>query len=177
MSTTVVTAGDRVRHKRHGWTSTVIEAGKGTHPAKGSHNVLVLHDGANERKDWISIDELERYEGKTLRARYLDNAEPAVTHSDYYGALVEHIGERALRSLLPGDRSPAEWRELLAVDPHLNNVQLKLWDCMDLSVRRLLRVDAEHMAITGSRGWSVSDSVCVLKETARRYAVADVVAS
>lgn len=92
---------------------------------------------------------------------------------DYYGALVEYIGEDALRRYLPGDRTPAEWRALVADDFHLNNVPLRQWDDRHGLVRSLLRGGPEHVAITGSNGWSLSDSVCVLKETARRYAEAN----
>jgi hypothetical protein len=105
----------------------------------------------------------------SLRARYMDN-EDAFSFRDYYGALVEHIGEEALRRLLPGQRPPAQRRGRVADAPHRNNVPLKQWDVMDSLVRSMLRITDEHVAITGSRGWSLSDSVCVLKETARRYA-------
>lgn len=109
----------------------------------------------------------------SLRARYMDN-EDEFSFRDYYGALVEHIGEDALRQLLPGkrtpgDRTPAEWRALVADDFHLNNVPLKRWDDMSPFVRGLV-ITEKQVAITGSRAWSLGDSVCVLKETARRYA-------
>jgi hypothetical protein len=106
----------------------------------------------------------------SLRSRYLDNADTEVDHRAYYGALVEHIGEEVLRRLLPVDKSPAEWQELVTEDEHLNNVPLRKWDEMDYMVRSLVRATPEHVAITGSKGWSLSDSVCVLKETAKRYA-------
>lgn len=110
----------------------------------------------------------------SLRARYMDH-EDEFSFRDYYGALVEHLGEDALRRLLPlrrdgGQRTPAEWRALIAADFHLNNVPLGRWDAMHGLVRSRVRMTDEHVAITGSRGWSLSDSVCVLKETARRYA-------
>jgi hypothetical protein len=91
--------------------------------------------------------------------------------SDYYGAMVEHLGESALRRLLPLDKTPSEWSALLAEDQHLNNVSLHLWDQRDGYVRGLVRNTEELRAINGTGGWSLSDSVCVLKETARRYAL------
>lgn len=104
----------------------------------------------------------------TLRARYLRNE---ITFRDYYGALVEHIGEDALRQLLPGNHTPEDWRALAAADERLNNVPLRQWDARHDHVRRLARAAIAGLAaITGPGGWSLSDSVCVLKETARRYA-------
>lgn len=93
-----------------------------------------------------------------------------LTFHDYYGLLVELIGETYLRALLPGERTPEQWRELVAADEHLNNVALRHWDDRDHLVRTRLPGGDELRPITGSGGWSLSDSVCVLKETARRYA-------
>jgi hypothetical protein len=106
----------------------------------------------------------------------LDNADTEVDFHVYYGALVELLGEKALRGALPTNRGsvrfPGDWRALLLEDEHLNNVPLRLWDAQDLFVRTLARSTHpdELKAITGSDGWSLSDTVCVLKETARRYA-------
>jgi len=95
-----------------------------------------------------------------------------LTHDSYYGLLVEMIGERALQGILPGDRTPAEWADLAAADPHLNNVPLRIWDDLHHHVVYLLRYTKreERVAVTGSPGWSLSDSVCVLKCAARRFA-------
>jgi hypothetical protein len=99
-----------------------------------------------------------------------------LTFHDYYGLLVELLGEGSLRAALPGERTPDQWRELLADDPHLNNVPLAQWDFPgDSVVRRLVRAADQSAltAITGRGGWSLSDSTCVLKETARRYAAVE----
>lgn len=104
---------------------------------------------------------------QTLRARYMNHE---ITFHDYYGALVEYIGESSLRRCLPVDHTPEEWRALIEVDPHLNNVPLRRWDAYHGMVLSLLRGGPSLVAITGPGGWSLSDSVCVLKETARRYA-------
>jgi hypothetical protein len=105
----------------------------------------------------------------TKRAEYMRGE---ITFHEYYGLLVERLGETSLRAGLPIHRTPAQWRELLAADPHLNNVPLRRWDVCDPFVRSLVRrVPNEELgAINGTGGWSLSDSVCVLKETARRYA-------
>jgi hypothetical protein len=94
-----------------------------------------------------------------------------ITHTAYYGAIVEVIGETALRALLPGTRTPDDWRALVAANEHLNNVPLASWDKQHDTVVRLIQpVKPKLKAITGPGGWSLSDSVCTLKETARRYA-------
>jgi hypothetical protein len=110
---------------------------------------------------------------KSQRDRYMRQE---ITFAEYYGQLVELLGEDELRGMLPdtrrGERTPADWRELLEADKHLNNVPLGRWDAMHGLVLLLVRrCDADkRVAITGSLGWSLSDSVCVLKTTARRFA-------
>lgn len=104
---------------------------------------------------------------ESRRAAYLRGD---LSHHDYYGLLVELFGEESLRRLLPGDRSPDEWAHLLAEDRHLNVVPLGEWDRMHGAVLRI-PVDRDALiAIAGTGGWSLSDTVCVLKTTARRYA-------
>lgn len=108
---------------------------------------------------------------ESKRAQYMRGD---LTFNEYYGLLVEYIGENKLRMLLPtlpnGDqRTPSQWRELLAEDKHLNNVPLRRWDACHGLVFHYLRGGDELRAINGTGGWSLSDSVCVLKETARRY--------
>lgn len=106
----------------------------------------------------------------SLRARYMDHEDTFSFH-EYWGALVEYIGEERLQHLLPVQHTPEQWRVLLAADEHLNNVPLHQWDRMHNLVRPMIRTaDEGYMAITGWRAWSLSDTVCVLKETARRYA-------
>lgn len=119
-----------------------------------------------------TIDALESVAAdapKSRRAAYMSGE---LTHAEYYGLLVELLGENALRQVLPGHRSAADWAALVAQDRHLNNVPLRSWDVLDSYVRDLLRYVKRDdlLAITGSGGWSVGDSVCVLKVAARRYA-------
>jgi hypothetical protein len=106
---------------------------------------------------------------KSQRDRYMRHE---ITFADYYGQLVELLGEESLRAMLPLQTSPEKWRALLAEDEHLNNVPLHRWDaCHELVLYLVRRVDTDaRVAITGSKGWSLSDSVCVLKTAARRYA-------
>jgi hypothetical protein len=106
---------------------------------------------------------------QSQRARYMRHE---ITHHEYYGLLVDLLGEESLRATLPLQTTPEKWRALIAEDEHLNNVSLRKWDQLDPYVRGLVRQTdaAERVAITGSNGWSLSDSVCVLKTAARRYA-------
>jgi hypothetical protein len=99
------------------------------------------------------------------RKQYMDGA---ITFHAYYGLLVEALGENALRRIIPAPVE--EVRAKLAEDEHLNNIRLPLWDRSDYNVRQLVRGRlAEVEAITGSRGWSLSDTVCTLKCAARRW--------
>jgi hypothetical protein len=112
---------------------------------------------------------------ESKRAQYMRGD---LTFSEYYGFLVEYIGEGALRFALPTrrdgtPRTPSEWAALIEEDKHLNNVPLRQWDNLHEWVRANLRGGAELAAINGTGGWSLSDSVCVLKETARRYAASE----
>jgi len=107
---------------------------------------------------------------KTItRAAYMAHD---ITHAEYYGAIVECLGETAVRALLPaktdGPRTPEDWRALLAQDEHFN--ALSTWDAKHDAIARLASAAPELRAITGSGGWSRADSVCTLKEAARRVA-------
>jgi hypothetical protein len=100
-----------------------------------------------------------------------------ISFVDYYGAIVEALGESQLRRWLPVNhrtgetRTPAQWRTLLADDEHLNNVPLRQWDRLDYLVREQARRNLDAVAaISGSRAWSLSDTVCTMKAVARRYA-------
>ena len=107
---------------------------------------------------------------ESKRAQYMRGD---LTFSEYYGLLVEYLGEDALRAALPVDHTPARWRKLTEADQHLNNIPLRHWDACDSYVRSLVQQaggSTKLKPINGSGGWSLSDSVCVLKETARRYA-------
>ena len=95
-----------------------------------------------------------------------------LSHSEKYGRIIAHLGEDTLRRLIPV-QDPAKLRTLLAADPHLNNVPLFQWDARHESVLYLVRAKGGTKAlapIIGPGGWSLCDSVCTLKETARRLA-------
>lgn len=99
------------------------------------------------------------------------DAERTALHRAYYGGLVELLGEKALRGLLPCSRERAI--EALAQDPHLNNIELGLWDAQHANVLALVRAadpeEIRRLTCTAVYGWSLGDTVCVLKEAAKRW--------
>lgn len=97
-----------------------------------------------------------------------EEAEGTRKHREKYGRLVALLGADRLRPLLPPVRRP--WSELIAGDVHLNNVPLAEWDARDPGVRSILRHSPAAYEAIGRGGWSLSDSVCVLKELARQIA-------
>lgn len=84
------------------------------------------------------------------RQDYLDNN---LTHEEYYTWLAEFIGAT--------DRMVPFTAEQVAnsKDPHLNDLRLDIWDAQDWLVRKL--------AYAKQLPWSLSDTVCVLKQLAR----------
>jgi hypothetical protein len=88
------------------------------------------------------------------RARYMSHA---ISHDEYYLWLAKDLGLGAW--LVPVSRE----RLLQSKDPHFNDIPLAIWDRCDPHVRACLRIPAGG----GSIGWSLSDTVCVLKALAR----------
>lgn len=117
----------------------------------------------------------------TTRADYLGGA---VTHSQHYGQLVEMLGESSLRMMLPkGADTPESARRVFSEgDKHYNSIPLAHWDARGYGVRELAHSAYRRDPETFTRvvnnfpagvivfSWSLSDSVCVLKECARRLA-------
>ncbi len=98
------------------------------------------------------------------RKNYMDGL---ITHDEYYCGLADVIGRRAIERLIPA--AVDEVRTALKTDPHLNNIPLCKWDREDPFVRAMAYGNLIE-PITGSRGWSLSDTVCVLKAVAKRLA-------
>src|SRR4029453_13784802 len=113
------------------------------------------------------------------------------SHREKYARYVELLGREHLLALLPKPTRP--WRDLLAEDEHLNNVPLALWDrahegvevtepcpCCGhprrvrsgASVFKLYQSARRAGMVKESGGWSLSNSVCTLKELARQLAEA-----
>lgn len=104
---------------------------------------------------------------ESQRARYMKRE---ISHDEYYGMLVELFGEARLRTLLPGNYTAQQWAALVEDDRHLNNVPLSMWDAMHPAVLRIPVDKPKLVAINGTGGWSLSDSGCMLKCAARRFA-------
>lgn len=94
-----------------------------------------------------------------------------LTHEDIYGEIIKMLGEDELVELIPfSEKQVAE--ALSTGDVHLNTLPLKVWDSMYEQVKALGRKYAERLAkeIQDKVYYSMSlaESVCILKQTARR---------
>ena len=99
-------------------------------------------------------------ESTKKRKLYLENK---ISHTEYNLWMAEILGIENLRKLLP---APIQEIQLaLLKDEHLNSIPLPLWDNMDSIVRKL--------AYAKGLPWSLSDTVCVLKEVAKVEAEKD----
>ena len=85
------------------------------------------------------------------RQAYMANI---ITHEEFYTWLAESIGVTVFDIPVSLDRIRA------STDPHLNNIPLHMWDRKDSVVR-------QKAVKAGMRSWSLSDTVCVLKNYAR----------
>lgn len=99
-----------------------------------------------------------------------------ITQQDYYCAIADALGRRAVEAIVCSVAPVATLRERLAADPHLNNIPLPLWDARHAWVLDLVQQHGRAvMAISwtgpvpvGKVYWSLSDTVCTLKAAARR---------
>jgi hypothetical protein len=99
-------------------------------------------------------------------------------HREKYGALVDRLGFVKLREIVRlgvlGHHPNAKQDTLrpylvakLAEDEHLNTIPLNRWDRCHRATRQLFLDSLKE----GERGaWSLSATVCTLKETARQIA-------
>jgi hypothetical protein len=92
-------------------------------------------------------------EVRQQRVRYMSHQ---IDHAAYYCWLADAVG--LTDALIPA--SEPEIASALLTDPHLNNIALRRWDAM-------------HAVVAPQAGrhglsWSLSDTVCCLKELARR---------
>lgn len=93
---------------------------------------------------------------REMRQRYMANE---LSHGEYYTWLGEFIGVN--ESMLPKTQEQIR-RALAEGDEHLNNWGNRPWDYCD----SMVRVRAYQTGLA----WSLSDTVCTLKELARRVA-------
>src|SRR5258708_16801548 len=94
----------------------------------------------------------EQHDAK--RKQYMANE---ITHAEFYSWLADSINITVQALPVSLERIRA------SKDEHLNDIPLRLWDSMDYLVRR-------KAIMSGMRSWSLSDTVCVLKNYARREA-------
>jgi len=91
----------------------------------------------------------------------LDAAERASMHRTYYAQFVSDSLRNSVVSVI------GEAAILRSVDPHMNDIPLRLWDNLDHFIRPIgARINNR---INGSSVWSLSDTVCVAKEAARQF--------
>lgn len=89
------------------------------------------------------------------------------SHEEYYGQFVTQATLELVKTHIGIDRIRA------SLDPHLNDIPLKEWDDLSELARHTVRTrilrDAEAPALPpGQYPWSLSLSICILKEAARR---------
>jgi len=88
------------------------------------------------------------------RKQYMENE---ISHKEFYLWLADSIGITVSDLPVPIEKIRASH------DEHLNDITLRLWDAKDPIVRgKAVRA--------GMRSWSLSDTVCVLKNFARKVA-------
>lgn len=111
------------------------------------------------------------------RDDYMDGK---VDHQTFYLAVADAIGRAAIERLALTIASPETFAERGESDPHLNNIPLAKWDSLYYRVlaaiwsrgREVMAVSwsdkSRHNLTPGMVCWSRSESVCVLKATAKR---------
>lgn len=91
-------------------------------------------------------------------------------HFEKYDRLANALGVQALSDIVVSYIAPRSLiLETLAIDAYLNPIRLRKWDACDANVRTLVRKAGGSKALGQTGGWSLGDSVCVLKHVARHY--------
>lgn len=89
-------------------------------------------------------------------------------HFEKYDALAKSLGVNTLFRMVlyiaPADKLA---EAIAAGDYHLNTIPLAKWDSCHQFVSSLYR----HSTVREPGGWSMANSVCVLKHVARHYVV------
>lgn len=95
------------------------------------------------------------------------------THDQYYSSVLNSLGkgrvDYVLLMLIPRQQL------LASTDEHFNDIPLSKWDAGHEAITRLVRWDMMEQTWNGEpppRGtvyWSLSDSVCVLKQAAKEF--------
>jgi hypothetical protein len=88
-------------------------------------------------------------------------------HFDKYERLARAISVNALKQLVPFSRERIV--EALKTDSAMNNLPLYQWDAFYGSVRELVARAGGSKKIGEVGGWSLGNTVCVLKHVARHH--------
>lgn len=83
-----------------------------------------------------------------------------LSHQEKYKKIVDALGFDNVKKCLPYDLDTL--KKAVKKDKHLNNLSLKTWDRTTPALSNLYRSK-------GVTSWSLSQSVCVLKECARMW--------
>lgn len=88
-------------------------------------------------------------------------------HETKYEALAQAIGIAKLVPLVAIAARGHNPKQMMAYDPHLNLIPLGRWDGRHSAVLELVR----NCPKLRKRGWSLCESVCVLKHVAKFHPV------
>lgn len=88
-------------------------------------------------------------------------------HETKYEALAQAIGIDKLVPLVAIAAKGHNPKQMMASDPHLNLIPLRRWDAEHYDVLQLVRKCPELR----KHGWSLCESVCVLKHVAKFHPV------
>ena len=88
-------------------------------------------------------------------------------HFDKYERLAQALGVPALTRIVPFEAVAIH--QALKTDSAMNNLRLGYWDACDHAVRRLVARAGGSTKIGEVGGWSLGNTVCVLKHVARHH--------
>lgn len=146
-----IPAGQRVSPADHG--QYFVEDLDKLFPSGSFYRHDAEHYGIRINAEDVVVTLQEQHDAK--RKQYV--MENKLTHAEFYHWLGQEIG------ITVSDLPVSVEQVRQSKDEHLNDIPLKLWDGQDYIVRgKAVRA--------GMRAWSLSDTVCVLKQFAREAA-------
>jgi len=78
-------------------------------------------------------------------------------HQKKFSKIVKKLGVKISFPFLGKERE--QWEKLIKSDPHLNNIDLVVWDRLSHSLREMFHSKGES--------WSLANGVCTYKEAVR----------
>ena len=91
----------------------------------------------------------------------------AIHHEEKYEAFAQALGIPALKALVGRLGRADDFRHALEIDPHLNSIPLHRWDLYHMDTRFLYDAARREGRCQEPGGWSMANSVCVLKHVAK----------